>query len=428
MLGLYRYATRFSGPLIKAGLQLRARQGKEHHERWRERLGRTTLERPDGSLLWLHAASVGESRSVLPLIGWLLRSRADLQVLITTGTVTSAALLKEQLPERARHQFAPVDRPQSWSAFLDHWRPNLGLLVESELWPNLFAQAGARRIPLALINGRMSERSYRRWSRLPNGAAELLANLAQCLTQSDADRMRFRSLGASNAITAGNLKYAARSLSADPASLAELAAAIGERPVWLAASVHPGEGTPIFEAHSDLARDVPDLLTVIVPRHPADAGRWGRQARQAGLRVAQRSRGQPVQGRCAVYLADTLGELGLFYRLAWVALVGGSLVPHGGQNPLEAAKLGCPILLGPHLQNFSEMREELIQAGAATPVADGEEMRAALGVLLRDRPRRFEMARRGRDLAERVAPAGRETLVLLGPLLDQTLGKAHASA
>ncbi len=428
LLGLYRSATRLGGPLIAAGLRHRAARGKEDRSRWRERLGAASLVRPDGPLLWLHAASVGESRSILPLIEALLAERATLQVLVTTGTVTSAALMREQLPARARHQFAPVDRPQAWRGFMAHWRPRLGLLVESELWPNLILEARTQGLPLALINGRMSERSYRRWARLPASAAQLLGGFALCLAQSDADRARLAALGARQVSTAANLKYAAPPLPADPATLTLLAEAIGDRPVWLAASTHPGEETVVLDAHRRLADQLPDLLTMIAPRDPGRGEMLAQGIRRAGLAMAQRSRGEAPGDGCAIYLADTLGELGLWYRLARIALVGGSLVPHGGQNPLEPARLGCPTLLGPYDQNFAEIGRQLMRAGAARRVTDDADLLATLSALLPDRASCARMAAAGRALAERAALSGRETHARLAPLLARAMGPVDAGA
>jgi 3-deoxy-D-manno-octulosonic-acid transferase len=428
LLQLYRGATRLGGPLVEGQLRRRVERGKEDRLRWRERLGAASLARPHGPLLWLHAASIGESRSLLPLIEALLAERAALQVLVTTGTVTSAALLREQLPPRARHQFAPVDRPQAWRAFFEHWRPQLGLLVESELWPNLILEARARNLPVALINGRMSERSYRRWALLPASAARLFGGFSLCLAQSDADRARLAALGVRQVTTAGNLKYAAPPLPADPDALAGLAAAIGERLVWLAASTHSGEETLVLEAHRRLADRLPALLTMIAPRDPARGDALADAIRRRGLRVAQRSRGERLDAAGAIYLADTLGELGLLYRQASIALVGGSLVAHGGQNPLEPARLGCPTLLGPHTWNFAELAARLVRAGAARRVADGADLLATLSALLLDRESRARMAAQGRAVADEIASAGRETLARLGPLLDRTLGPRDASA
>jgi 3-deoxy-D-manno-octulosonic-acid transferase len=426
LLELYRGATALGGPLIEAQLRRRVERGKEDSLRWRERLGAASMARPEGPLLWLHAASLGESRSLLPLIEALLAGRAALQVLVTTGTVTSAALMCAQLPARARHQFAPVDRPQAWRAFFAHWRPQLGVLVESELWPNLILEARTQSLPLALVNGRMSERSFRRWARLPTTAAQLCGGFALCLAQSEADRARLAALGASDASTVGNLKYAAPPLPADPDALARLAAAIGNRPMWLAASTHPGEEPLVLEAHRRLAERLPDLLTTIAPRAPARGDTLAADIRRRGFRIAQRSRGEPLDAGCEVYLADTLGDLGLLYRLAAVALVGGSLVPHGGHNPLESARLGCPSLLGPHTWNFAEIAARLVQVGAAQQVTDGVELAATLSALLPDRARRGRMAAQCVAVANAVATAGEETLARLGALLDRTLGPVDA--
>lgn len=427
LLELYRGATTLGGPLIEAQLRRRVARGKEDPQRWRERLGAAGVARPAGPLLWLHAASLGESRSLLPLIEALLAERARLQVLVTTGTVTSAALMDQALPPRACHQFAPVDRPKAWRAFLAYWQPCLGLLVESELWPNLILEAHAQQLPLALINGRMSARSYRRWSRLPASAARLLGGFALCLAQSDADRDRLAALGAREATTASNLKYAAPPLPADPAALARLAAAVAERPVWLAASSHPGEEAVILDTHRRLAARWPDLLTVIAPRDPAQGAALAEASRRQGLAAGQRSHATGP-GACEIYVADSLGELGLFYRIAHASLIGGSLVPHGGHNPLEPARLGCPIVLGPHDANFAEIGARLVQAGAALRIGEGAELLPVLGTLLADRALRDRMAAAGRAFAGEAAAAGLETHRRLAPLLVHLLGPADAGA
>ena len=320
------------------------------------------MARPEGPLLWLHAASVGESRSLLPLIEALLAQRAALQVLVTTGTVTSAALMAEQLPARARHQFAPVDRPQAWRAFFAHWRPQLGVLVESELWPNLILEARARNLPLALVNGRISERSFRRWKRLPASAAQLCGGFALCLAQSEADRARLAALGAAQATTAGNLKYAAPPLPADPAALAGPGRR-DRRATGVARRQHPsgrgGAGArgapPPCRAAAGSADDDRAARSGARRRagrrHPAP-----RPAARAALAGTSRST-PPARSISPIRWASSA----CFYRLAAIALVGGSLVPHGGQNPLEPARLGCPILLGPHTHNFAEIAARLVR-------------------------------------------------------------------
>ena len=291
LLRLYRAATQLGGPLIEAELRRRVRRGKEDPVRLPERLGQASLPRPPGPLVWLHAASIGESLAILPLLESLTNTRPGLQILITTGTVTSARLLAERLPASTRHQFAPVDRLAAWRAFFDHWHPDLALLVESELWPNLMLEAERRRVPLALLNARMSERSYRRWRRVPRTAAQLLAKLDLCLAQSDRDGDRLAALGAKRVRNIGNLKHAAPPLPADPMALEQLRTEIGARPCWVAASTHPGEDEQIVEVHRRLARELPGLLTVVVPRHPERADAIADPAAQGhGLRV-----GTPIQ-------------------------------------------------------------------------------------------------------------------------------------
>jgi 3-deoxy-D-manno-octulosonic-acid transferase len=373
---LYRAGTELLGPAIELWLRRRLARGKEDPARLPERLGRPGRERPPGRLVWLHGASVGEAMSVLPLIDRLLAARDDVSVLLTTGTVTSARLMAERLPRRAFHQFAPVDRPSAVRRFLDHWRPDLALWVESELWPNLVAETARSGAAMALVNARLSERSYRRWRRLGWLIRPMLSAFALTLAQSEADAARLRALGARDVRCFGNLKSAAPPLAADPAQLAELCAALGGRPRWLAASTHPGEEAIAVEVHRRLAPRLPGLLTVIAPRHPE---RGPELAQALGEGVARRSAGEPPDA--GVYLADTMGELGLFYRLCPGVFVGGSLVPHGGQNPLEPARLGSAVLFGPHMRNFAEAEARLLATGARR-VGDGPELAEAVGRLL----------------------------------------------
>jgi 3-deoxy-D-manno-octulosonic-acid transferase len=336
--------------------------------------------------------------------------------------------MAERLPLRARHQFAPVDRPAAWRSFLDHWRPQLALLVESELWPNLIVESRRRGVPIALVNGRMSARSARRWQHLPGVAHELLAGFEICLAQSAADRDRLSALGAREVRTIGNLKASAPPLPAPGAALTELVNALGGRPLWLAASTHPGEDQALLEAHRRLVALRPELLTIIVPRHPEHGAALAAWLAARGIDVARRSRGEPPGPGCAVYIADTLGELGLFYRVASIAFVGKSLVPEGGQNPLEAARLGCAVLFGPHMENFEELAASLLRTGGARRVADGAELGAAVALLLQDPAARAEMASRARAAAAREAGALDATLAALAPLLERTLGAADAGA
>jgi len=394
---LYRAGTELLGPAIELWLKRRLARGKEDPARLPERLGRPGRARPPGRLIWLHAASVGEAMSVLPLIDRLLAARADASVLLTTGTVTSARLMAARLPARAFHQFVPVDRPSAVRRFLDHWRPDLALFVESELWPNLVGETAKRGRPMALVNARLSERSFRRWRRFGWLVRPLLGAFRLTLAQSEADAERLGALGAPEVRCLGNLKSAGLPLGADEAALAELRLAVGARPRWLAASTHPGEEAIAADVHRRLAGRFPGLLTAIAPRHPE---RGPELARTLGLAVGRRAAGEPPGADA--YLADTLGEMGLLFRLCPVVFVGGSLVPHGGQNPLEPARLGCAVLFGPHMRNFAEAEARLLAAGAER-VADGAALAEAVGRLLADPG---ETARRGAALAADTASDG----------------------
>lgn len=378
LAALWRLAANAAAPLLPAYLRRRAARGKEVPDRLPERFGEGA-DRPEGPLLWLHAASVGETLSLLPLVEALGRVAPRLRFLVTTGTVTSATLLGQRLPAglapRVAHRFVPLDVPRWVARFLDGWRPDAAVFAESELWPNLIAATAARGIPLALVNARMSERSAGWWRRAPGLARAVLAPFRVVLAQTGADAARLRALGAP-ADCLGNLKYAAPPLPADAAELDRLRGLLDGRPAWVAASTHPGEEAVVLAAHRRLAAAHPGLLTMIVPRHPE---RGPEVAALAGeLPAARRAAGEAPGPGTAVLVADTLGELGLFYRLARCAFVGGSLVPHGGQNPLEPARLRCPVLVGPHAWNFEEVVARLEAAGGLTRVEPGTDPAAAL--------------------------------------------------
>jgi 3-deoxy-D-manno-octulosonic-acid transferase len=389
-------------------LARRAKRGKEHRQRLAERRGESRIARPDGPLIWLHGASVGELASVLPLIE-RIRAR-DIPILVTTGTVTSGDLAEQRLPRGVVHQFVPVDVPRFVGRFLDHWRPDLALFVESDLWPNMIIEASERGVPMVLINGRLSEDSFRRWRRLPNSIAHLLQQLDLCLTGTAPDAMRFGDLGAPQVFTTGNLKLDVPAPPADPAALTALQDAVGDRPVIAAASTHAGEEEPLLAAHIRLRANFPGLLTLIAPRHPARGTDIAAMAAAAGLPVALRSRGELPNRNTDIYVADTVGELGLLYRVAPAVFIGGSLVRHGGQNPIEAAKLGSAILHGPHVWNFAEIYAALDDAHGAEPVADPERLVAHLAAWLGDP-----------DACAQVADTGHKVVKTLGGALDRTL-------
>jgi 3-deoxy-D-manno-octulosonic-acid transferase len=379
-LRAYRAAASALELVAPFALRQRALRGKEDGARIEERLGHAVKPRPAGQLIWIHGASVGECMAVLPLIDDLLKT-GDRTVLVTSGTVTSAQLMAERLPPRAFHQFAPLDTPSSVNRFLDHWRPDVGLFVDSEIWPNTLAAAKVRGIPLALINGRMSARSFAGWRYAPRTAAAILSLYDACLAQDEETAQRLRALGAKNVLIGGSLKADAPPLPADADKLAVLCGAIGARPVFLAASTHAGEDEIILPAHDALRREFPELLTIVAPRHPE---RGPEIAMLCGTRtVVRRAEGGEPDGNTAIYIADTIGELGLFYRLGLFALIGGSLIPHGGQNPLEPAHLGCAVLAGPHTANFAQAYNAIFAAQGAGRVATCSEIVALAGRLLR---------------------------------------------
>ncbi len=426
--GLYRGLTIALGPLIALCLRGRRRRGKEDPERFAERQGRASRPRPEGPLIWIHTASVGELTSALPLMRCLLEQRAELTLLVTSGTVTSARLAADRLPPRAIHQFVPADRPDWVGRFLDHWRPDLALWVESELWPNLLGQSRARGIVTVLINARMSRRSFRRWQRLPGLIGPLLGGFALCLAQDQEQAERLRALGATKVEVSGSLKQAAEPLPAEAAELQRLRAATAGRPLWLAASTHDGEEAIAARVHGDLAAAPPGLLTIIVPRHPERGDELAAALTAGGLKLAQRSTGQRIEPATEIYLADTLGELGLFYRLSEIVFVGGSLTPRGCQNLLEPARLGAAVIHGPDVENFRVAAADLAAAGASTMVRDGGELGREVAALLIDAGLRERHAAAGLRVSGGTGEGHADILdgvvAALGPWMPKTPGAA----
>lgn len=397
-------------------LRRRIAAGKEDPARIGERFGVASAARPDGRLVWVHAASVGETNAAMALVrriaekGW--------RILFTTATLTGAEVAASKLPAGAVHQFVPFDVERAVRGFLAHWRPELALFVESELWPLTIARLAEAGVPQIIVNGRLSERSFEKWRRHKWLAEEMFAPVALCLAQSEADGERFRAVGMREVSVTGNLKFDVPPPGADPTALAALHSAIGRRPIWVAASTHEGEEALAGEAHRALKAASPDLLTIIVPRHPTRGEAIAAALRESGLAVARRSAGEPVVAGTDIYLADTLGELGLFYRIAPIAFLGGSLVAHGGQNPIEAVELNAAILHGPHVHNFTEVFAALDEAGGGEKVGDLAALVASLRRLLADKSRVAAMAGRGKAALRPFAGALARTLTALRPYLD----------
>ena len=424
MLGLYRALTTVGNPLIQIYLGRRIKAGKEDPHRFNERLGIAALPRPDGPLIWLHGASVGEAMSLLALITRLREAVPAAHILVTTGTVTSARMLADRLPRGAVHQYVPVDRIAYVRRFLDHWRPDLTLWAESEFWPNLISETAARGNPLILVNGRISPNSFKGWSRMPRFIARLLGGFALCLGQTDGDAERLRLLGAAGARSIGNLKFAADPLPAHAGHLAALQAATAGRPLWLAASTWAGEEDIAWQVHQKLAAAHPGLLTVIVPRHPNRGAKIAAELSAEGARVRRRAAGVLPDAATEVYIADTMGELGLFFTLAPVVFMGKSLTDEGGQNLLEPARLGCAVLHGPRMTNFADMSARMAAAGASRPVADAADLGAAVGRLLAYPGEAAELAERARAFARAEAGIIDRLMAELSPFLARIDGGA----
>ena len=424
-LRLYQLATRVATPLAPRLLAPRLERGKEHGTRLAERRGEASLARPAGPLIWVHGASVGEMLAVVPLIE---RIRAqEFAVLVTSGTVTSAALAERRLPQGVMHQFIPLDAPQFVTRFLDHWRPDLALLVESDLWPNLILTCAERKIPLILVNGRVSERSFGRWRLIPGAIAALLSRFDLCLAQSAADAQRLSRLGAPRISATGNLKLDVPAPPVDRPTLHRFNALIGLREVVAAASTHPGEESAVIAAHRRLRVKCPTLLTVIAPRHPGRGPSIAETASVAGLSVGLRSRGDLPKRDVDVYVADTLGELGLVYRIAPIVFMGGSLASHGGQNPIEPIRLGAAVLHGPHVWNFAEIYATLDEARGAELVPNEEALTSRLDAWLADPAARSAVANTATQTVEKLSGALERTLAALDPYLMQLRLEQRAS-
>lgn len=414
-------------PLIRQWLARRATRGKEDITRIGERFGHASIPRPNGTLIWVHAASVGEAQSVLALIRRVLEAQPEVSVLITTGTVTSAALVAQQNIPRLIHQFVPVDTYYAVRRFLAHWQPSLALWVESEFWPQLLWQTQARGTPMLLINARMSARSLAGWQRFPTLIRSLLSGFTHIYAGAPEDAARLRQLTAQPVADIGNLKYDADPLPEDAALLADLARATEQRRVWVAASTHAGEERILAEVQQHLQQDFPGLLLILIPRHATRGDAVAAEiAAYGGITLAQRSKGEPILPATNLYLADTMGELGTFYRRADLVFIGGSLVPVGGHNPLEPARLGAALISGTHVDNFASIMQHLEAAGALALVADGHALYTTLARLLRDDAERRAMAARASDVV--VAASGASATILHEVNRLLSLGRAHENA
>ena len=423
ILSTYRWAGAAAFPMIGGYVAWRVSKGKEDRARRHERYGRSSRERPDGPLVWVHAASVGETLAVVNLIEHLLAG--GINVVLTTGTVTSASLAAERLGERVIHQYVPLDLKPAVSRFLNHWAPDLAIMAESEIWPMTILELGARRVPQVLVNGRMSDRSFARWSKRPSVAEALFENLAHVVAQSELDGERFRQLGARPVTVSGNLKVDTHVPPVDPKELLSMQQAIGGRKTWAAISTHPGEEQIAADVHTLLRRRHPDLLTIIVPRHPDRGPALKEELIERGLNVSLRSRREPVRANTDILLGDTIGEMGLYLRLTEIAFVGRSLAGKGGQNPLEPAMLEAAVLSGVNVQNFRESYRRLIDRGGAKLVRDQQMLAGAVNFLLKNDETRQAMIAAGRATVKEMSGALDLTLAALEPFIHPLIVKSR---
>jgi 3-deoxy-D-manno-octulosonic-acid transferase len=426
-LRVYRKLSSAMVPLSPALINRRLKLGKEDPARVGERRGVSADVRPAGPLVWIHGASVGEVLAAAALIEKL--RALNLRILLTSGTVTSAAIVAKRFPADVIHQYVPYDSPRYVGRFLDHWRPSLALFIESDLWPNLILSSAARRLPMVLINGRMSHRSFPRWRRVSNTISALLGRFEVCLAQSELDGERFAALGSRNVSVTGNLKLDVPAPPADTGKLERLMSMTRGRPIVVAASTHPGEEEILVETHKTLAGFFPGLLTVIVPRHADRGPAIASVITASGLKASLRSREELPTASTDIYVGDTMGEMGLFYRLAPIVFMGGSLVAHGGQNPIEAVKLGASVVHGPHVFNFTDVYEALDAAGGARRADTGEALVKQLGQLLADPKMRNAQLAASERVVEQLGGALDRTLSALEPYLLQLrleMGAANA--
>ena len=372
LLRLYKAVLAMMYPLaLNRYIEKRKKNGKEDLERFNERIGKALLPRPKGQLIWMHGASVGEAVSMLPLISKLLEQYSELHIMVTTGTVTSAEVMAKRLPERAFHQYFPLEHPLYAARFIRHWKPNLVLWFESEFWPAMLSTIKKRNIPLILINGRISNKSFRRWQQFEFAIREILGCFTLCLGQSDEDTHRLEVLGAPKTASLGNLKYAGLPLPVDQDKKTQMKAQFGDRPIWLVSSTHDDEESKIGRFLKELEQKVPNVLTVIVPRHPHRGPEIKEKlVHDYGLSVALRSANEGVTAQTQVYIADTIGELGMWYELIDIVFIGGSLIPHGGQNFMEPSRYRDATIVGPHMFNFTDAMNRARHANAIIEVND----------------------------------------------------------
>ena len=374
-IGIYNTLIRTLYPLvIRSYIQKRIEIGKEDMKRFNERIGRPIKERPEGKLIWFHGASVGESVSMLPLINKLLETSPDTYVMVTTGTTTSADLMGKRLPERAFHQYIPIDNPPFTKRFVKHWQPDLVLWFESDFWPAMLSIIKKKNIPLILVNGRISNKSFKRWQQFEFLSKELLSCFTFCLGQSEEDAYRLRVLGAKESTCLGNLKFAGLPMPVDEAKKNDILSQTLNRRIFCISSTHDNEEYQLGRQLNLLFEKHPDTLVIIAPRHPNRGPDVKKQMQDLGYTVALRSAKERISPKTQIYIADTIGELGIWYGISPIVFIGGSLIPHGGQNFMEPSRLHDAVIVGPYMHNFTEAMQRAQKANGVIQATDAQEV------------------------------------------------------
>jgi 3-deoxy-D-manno-octulosonic-acid transferase len=425
VLSTYRWVGAAAFPVVGAYVAFRASKGKEERGRHGERYGVASVARPSGPLIWVHAASVGETSAVTPLVEAIVDM--GIHVVLTTGTVTSAKMVQDRLGDRVIHQYVPLDLKPAVDRFLTHWQPDLAIICESEIWPMTILELGTRRVPQVLVNGRLSDRSFANWHKRPSIAEALFENLAHVVAQSEVDGERFRTLGARPVTVSGNLKVDTAIPPVNDAELSALQRMIGSRKTWAAISTHQGEEQIVAQVHHMLKARHRDLLTIIVPRHPDRAIEIAAEIEKMGMKVALRSRGDQIAPDTDIYLGDTIGDMGLYLRVTEVAFVGRSLTAQGGQNPLEPAMLRSAILSGRNVQNFRDSYQRLIKNGGAKLVRDKDMLAGAVNYLFNNPEERQVMIDAGLKTVEDMRGSLTRTMTALEPFIQPLVLQARLS-
>lgn len=418
----YRWVGTAIYPLIWSYLAARAAKGKEDSARRQERYGHASAPRPQGPLVWFHAASVGETTAVIPLIKEV--TRRGISVVLTTGTRTSARVVASRLGTDVIHQYVPLDFKPAVARFLDYWEPDLAIIAESEIWPMTMVELGHRHIPQVLVNGRLSDRTFGRWKKWPWMAEAIFENLALVIAQSELDADRFRTLGALPVMVSGNLKVDTDAPPHDNHTLKHYRQQIRDRKTWAAISTFEGEENAAGIVHRAL-KERTGLLTIIVPRHPERCDAIEAMLKSKGLTVARRTRNDPITPETDIFLGDTIGEMGLYLRLTDVTFVGRSLFGEGGQNPLEPAMLGCAILSGGNVQNFRDTYQTLAKNGSAKIIRDVEMLAKGVNYLLVNDEVRRKMIDAGLETVHEMRGALSATIRGLEPYINPLTVKAR---